>query len=134
MWGTIRKTWASYLSSVQKELPKPTIDLGALVLRRLENDPQFAFEFGEAILYSLCEEGTEPGKFLLRLLITAGPGYTALAEFMDESELRLQQITSDQGHGPAKELIGVVNAVRKCERAQRLKHAPSPHSILAEGK
>ena len=39
---------------------------------------------------------------------------------MGESELRLQQITSQQGHCPVKELIGVVNALRKCQR-QRLK-------------
>ena len=120
MWGSVRKTWASYLASLQEDVPEPSVEFGALILRRLANDPAFVHEFGEAILYSLCEEGTEPGKYLLRLLISAGPGYKPLAEYMGESELRLQQITSQQGHCPVKELIGVVNALRKCQR-QRLK-------------
>lgn len=117
-WGAVRKTWSRYLASLQNDVPLSTVNFGSIIMRRLEADQRFAFELGESCLYSLCDHGTEPAKFLIRLLITAGPGYKALAAFMDSSELRLQEITSHKGHCSVQELIQVINTCRKCIKHQ----------------
>ena len=87
------------------------IPLDDIIIRRLKSDPEFATETFKSSVESLFEGDFHYALRMLRCIVKAGIGFTALSKAVGISSQNLHRALSDRGNPTIRTLNKILTAI-----------------------